>query len=65
MISIVIHGTGRMAAAIAMAVAARGDVSIAALVGPQMPEWETEIPWFSALADLPGRSSVSAQEGRR
>ena len=58
MISIVIHGTGRMAAAIAMAVAARGDVSITALVGPQAPEWETDIAWFSSLADLPGESDL-------
>jgi len=58
MISIVIHGTGRMAAAIAMAVAARGDVSSTALVGPQAPEWETDIAWFSTLADLPGESDL-------
>ena len=43
-----------MAAAIAMAAAAMRDVSIAALVGPQAPDWETGIPWFSTLADLAG-----------
>jgi len=54
MMRIVIHGTGRMAAAIAAAVVDRDDVSISALVGPQAPEWETKIPWFSSFADLPG-----------
>lgn len=54
MIHIVIHGTGRMAAAIAAAVADRDDVSISALVAPQAPEWETKIPWFSSFADLSG-----------
>jgi len=53
MIRIVIHGTGRMAAAIAAAVVDRDDVSISALVGPQAPEWGTKIPWFSSLAGLP------------
>jgi len=54
MIGIVIHGTGRMAAAIATAAADRNDVSISALVGPQAPEWEMDIAWFPALADLKG-----------
>ena len=54
MIRIVIHGTGRMASAIAAEASVRDDASISALVGPQAPEWETEIPWFSSLADLPG-----------
>ena len=54
MLHIAIHGTGRMAAAIAAAAAVRDDVSISALVGPQAPDWETKIPWFSSFADLPG-----------
>jgi len=37
MIRIVIHGTGRMAAAIAVAAVTRDDFSISALVGPQAP----------------------------
>jgi 4-hydroxy-tetrahydrodipicolinate reductase len=54
MTRIVIHGTGRMAAAIATAAATRDDVSIIALLGPQEPEWETDIPWYSTLGELPG-----------
>jgi len=54
MIHIVIHGTGRMASAIAVEAGIRDDVSISALVGPQAPEWETKIPWFSSFAGLPG-----------
>ena len=58
MIRIVIHGTGRMAAAIAAVAAVRDDVSISALVGPQAPEWETDIAWFSTLGDLPARPDL-------
>ena len=42
-----------MAAAITAAAAGRDDVSIAALVGPLAPEWETDIPWYPSLDDLP------------
>jgi 4-hydroxy-tetrahydrodipicolinate reductase len=54
MIDIVIHGTGRMAEAIAVAADARAGVCLTALVGPQAPEWQTGIPWISELDDLPG-----------
>jgi len=54
MIRIAIHGTGRMAAAIVAATAGRDDVSVTALVGPQAPEFDTDIPWISGLDDLPG-----------
>jgi len=54
MTCIVIHGTGRMAAAIAAAGTVRDDVSISALVGPQAPEWETKIPWVPSFAELSG-----------
>jgi 4-hydroxy-tetrahydrodipicolinate reductase len=58
MIRSVIHGTGRMAAAIAAAAMVRDDVSISALVGPQAPEWETDIAWFPGLGDLPGLADL-------
>jgi len=51
---ILIHGTGRMASAIAAEAALREDVSIIALLGPQAPEWETDIPWLATPAGLPG-----------
>jgi 4-hydroxy-tetrahydrodipicolinate reductase len=54
MIRIVIHGTGRMASAIAAEAVNCSGVSISALVGPQAPEWETVIPWFPSFAELPG-----------
>jgi 4-hydroxy-tetrahydrodipicolinate reductase len=54
MTGIAIHGTGRMAAAITAAATVRDDVSITALVGPQAPEFETDIPWISSLGELPG-----------
>ena len=52
MIRIVIHGTGSMAGAIAAAALPRGDVSITALIGPEAPGWETELPWYASLQDL-------------
>ena len=52
MINIAIHGTGRMAAAIAAAAERTSDVSISALAGPLAPEWETVIPWHRSLNDL-------------
>jgi 4-hydroxy-tetrahydrodipicolinate reductase len=54
MTRIVIHGTGRMATAIAAAAIDRVDLSISALVGPVAPEWETDIPWLTELGALPG-----------
>jgi 4-hydroxy-tetrahydrodipicolinate reductase len=53
MTRIVIHGTGRMAEAIAAAAAVRDDVFITALVGPLAPQWGTDIPWYSTLGELP------------
>lgn len=49
---IAIHGTGRMAFAIADAASARSDVEIVALVGPKQPDWETTISWVSTLPEL-------------
>jgi 4-hydroxy-tetrahydrodipicolinate reductase len=48
---IAVHGTGRMARAIAAA-AAEGATVIVALVGPQPPEWETTAAWVSELGGL-------------
>jgi len=42
-----------MAAAISVAVNERDDVSIKALLGPQAPDWDTDIPWFALLENLP------------
>lgn len=49
---IIVHGTGRMARAIATTAAAAGEPVISALVGPQPPDWETTSAWFSALSGL-------------
>jgi 4-hydroxy-tetrahydrodipicolinate reductase len=55
---IAVHGTGRMARAIAAAAATAGDPEIAALVGPEPPEWETTSAWFSDLGGLPGPGAL-------
>ena len=54
-IRIVVHGTGRMAKAIAASVETeiRTDVALLALVGPQPPDWKTDIAWCSRLDELP------------
>lgn len=49
---IAIHGTGRMAAAIAQIASNRNDLRLCALVGPDAPEWESKIPWCPDLAGL-------------
>jgi len=53
MIEIVIHGAGRMAAAIAHAASSRDDLYIAATVGPDSPDWESPVPHFLSLQALP------------
>jgi 4-hydroxy-tetrahydrodipicolinate reductase len=50
---IVVHGTGRMGRAIATAAATQAGLELAALVGPQAPDWEASAPWFEELQDLP------------
>jgi len=55
---IAIHGTGRMAQAITREAAARSDVSIVALAGPQAPDWGGSPGWFPGLDDLPGRPDL-------
>ncbi|MEE4218436.1 MAG: 4-hydroxy-tetrahydrodipicolinate reductase [Xanthomonadales bacterium] len=52
MIRIAIHGTGRMASAIAGSAAGRDEIEIIALAGPQPPQWETCIPWVPALSEI-------------
>jgi 4-hydroxy-tetrahydrodipicolinate reductase len=52
-IRIAVHGTGRMGRAIVEAAASQANIEIAALVGPQGPDWETSVPWCSTLEDLP------------
>ena len=53
MIRIAIHGTGRMAGAIAKTAADDPDVTVIAICGPQAPEWESDIAWYRELSDLP------------
>jgi len=57
-LQVVVHGTGRMARAIAAAAATQSGMVLAALVGPQQPDWETAIPWHQNLQDLPGRPDL-------
>lgn len=55
MVTIAIHGTGRMAAAIAEVVEGRAEVQITALIGPQAPDWNTDIPHVSSLSEWNGK----------
>ncbi len=58
MMRLAIHGTGRMARAITRVAAARNDVSIIALAGPQSPDWDASPAWFPSLEDLPERPDL-------
>lgn len=53
MLSVAIHGTGRMAAAISRLAAGRDDIGLLALAGPQAPDWENAPRWCASLDDLP------------
>ena len=55
MITVAIHGTGRMAAAITRAAEKNDEVRVAALVGPQAPGWSSEVPYFSSFAEWGGK----------
>lgn len=55
MVRVAVHGTGRMAEAIAGAVSGLADIELVALAGPQQPGWETDIPWYESLAGFPSR----------
>lgn len=52
---ILLHGTGRMARALAQAAAEGGHFEVQALVGPRPPDWKTQAPWFAGLNELPAR----------
>jgi 4-hydroxy-tetrahydrodipicolinate reductase len=58
MIEIAIHGSGRMAEAIAKAAQSREDLYIAATVGPDVPAWDSPIPHFTSLPSLPSLPAV-------
>lgn len=53
MLPVTIHGTGRMARAIANTVASRDNLFISATVGPEVPDWESANPHFFSLEALP------------
>jgi 4-hydroxy-tetrahydrodipicolinate reductase len=52
---IAIHGTGRMARALAEAAAEAGHFEVQALLGPRPPDWETQVPWFAGLHEWPAQ----------
>lgn len=51
-VSVAVHGTGRMAAAIAAVAADLEGVTISALVGPNEPDWDTGLPYVPSLTAL-------------
>jgi 4-hydroxy-tetrahydrodipicolinate reductase len=51
MISIVVHGGGRMAREVVKSIAAGGD-RLAAVVSRSRPDWLGDEPWFAALDEL-------------
>lgn len=55
MLRIAVHGTGRMAFAIDTLAAARDDVSILALAGPNAPDWDGASPHVTSLRELDER----------
>jgi 4-hydroxy-tetrahydrodipicolinate reductase len=57
-VTIAVHGTGRMARAIAAVAETRPDLELTALAGPQAPDWDTVIPWFRTLDEIPERPAV-------
>ena len=50
--NIVVHGTGRMAGAIAEALNTREDHFLTATVGPEAPAWASAVPHYFSLDDL-------------
>jgi 4-hydroxy-tetrahydrodipicolinate reductase len=58
MMRIAIHGTGRMAEAIATVVAGRDDVLVVALVGPNAPDWDQSLPWYPTLELIPEKPGL-------
>ncbi len=53
MLHVTIHGSGRMAKAIAIAAASQDEVFIMATVAPEAPDWESHNPHFFSLDELP------------
>ncbi|HSM68583.1 MAG TPA: 4-hydroxy-tetrahydrodipicolinate reductase, partial [Xanthomonadales bacterium] len=51
MISIVVHGGGRMAREVVKSIAAGGD-RLAAVVSRSRPDWLEDEPWYAALDEL-------------
>lgn len=47
-----------MARALVEAVSSRTDIRAIALVGPQPPDWNTDVPWYEKLEDLPERPAL-------
>lgn len=47
-----------MARAVTDAAGGQADIGIVALVGPQAPAWDTDIPWCRELANLPERPEL-------
>lgn len=54
MTQIVLHGAGRMAAAIVKAARQDSSSQIRAVVAPGRPDWDDSIPYFSSFDQLPG-----------
>lgn len=50
--AVVVHGAGRMAAAVVAAAADREDVTVTALVAPGKPQWKSGLPYFQSLDEL-------------
>ena len=55
---VAVHGTGRMGRALAAAAECQSGLQLEALVGPQEPDWESPVPWFRKLQDLPDRPDL-------
>jgi 4-hydroxy-tetrahydrodipicolinate reductase len=51
-LAVVVHGTGRMASAIAAAAGHRVGLELQAFVGPQAPDWDSDVVWHPKLEDL-------------
>lgn len=51
-VRLAILGTGRMARAVVDVAEAQAGVRVAALVGPQAPNWDSGLDWFADLGEL-------------
>jgi 4-hydroxy-tetrahydrodipicolinate reductase len=57
-IHIALHGTGRMAAAVARAAAGQRNVEVIAAVGPVAPDWQVPVRYCESLQQLEQRPDV-------